>query len=158
MNKLEKWERDDLITIIISGKVLEESRKGGNRQRSQKAVGGVFTIPTSPNNEEIDILRKIEKILFPDGAKNINEKNDVDIVFDAWKYPAILITADGDSKRQACGILGNKQKLKNILDIDVMTDKEAVELVETKIKKRDERYRRIELETGQKLPSWVGKD
>ena len=46
--------------------------------------------------------------MFPNGAKDDNELNDVRIVCEAKKYEAILVTGDGGSKAQPGGILGNR--------------------------------------------------
>ena len=37
--------------------------------------------------------------------------NDIEIVFNAAKYEGILVTADGGSRRQLGGILGNRAAL-----------------------------------------------
>ncbi len=157
MNKLEKWENDEVITIYMSETAHSEARAGGNQQRSKKATAHIFSISSITTSDERNMFHKIERMLFPDGGKTENQKNDVDIVFNASKYNCILITSDGGSKRQPGGILGNRKKL-GALGIRVLTDEEAVELVESEIKKRDEIYRNIASHTGQKLPWWVGKD
>jgi hypothetical protein len=66
----------------------------------------------------------------------MNEANDVEIAFNANKYGAILVTADGGSRRQPGGILGNRVALAR-LGVQVMSDGEAVALVREKIQERD---------------------
>jgi hypothetical protein len=67
------------------------------------------------------------------------------------------VTNDGGSRRQFGGILGNRDKLQE-LGVQVLTDDEAVELVEELIRERDDRERTNSSITGQPLPEWVGKD
>ena len=95
--------------------------------------------------------------MFPQGAKNQNQKNDIEIIFNANKYGSILVTADGASKSQPGGILGHKAELK-ILGIDVMSDQEAVDYIRNLIQKRDQRAIKMNKSFGLHLPDWVGKD
>lgn len=107
----------------------------------------------SENND----LLAIERILFPSGALTTNQRNDVDIVFNAAKYRRILITADGGSKRQPGGILGNRKALA-ALGVQILTAEEAVPLVQQRIEERDE-IARLQAQTeGVPLPNWVGRD
>ena len=102
-------------------------------------------------------LRAIERVLFPDGATSQSERNDAEILFNARKYTAILVTGDGGSKRQPGGILGNREALAQ-LGISVMTDAEAVAYTKERIAERDERLRRRADRDGTVLPAWVGQD
>jgi hypothetical protein len=86
-----------------------------------------------------------------------SERNDVEVVFNAKKYGAALITADGGSRRQPGGILGNRTALSR-LGVSVVTDAEAVELVRRKIAERDARLRAQAARNGTVLPPWVGAD
>ena len=72
-------------------------------------------------------------------------------------FIAILVTNDGDSKRQTGGILGHREALAR-LGVSVMTDAEAVTYVRRKIAERDERMRLRAERDGARLPTWVGKD
>lgn len=72
------------------------------------------------------MYRKIEAALFPQGSKTENESNDVKIVYEAAHYAAILVTRDGGSRAQPGGILGNRDKLKDI--VQILSDSEAVAL------------------------------
>jgi phosphoglycolate phosphatase-like HAD superfamily hydrolase len=157
MNRLEQWKKDDVIMIHMSEVAQREAAAGNDQARRSKAYGYIFTesLPDTPG--ERDLLREIEKILFPAGVRSENERNDVDVVFNARKYGRILITNDGGSKRQPGGMLGNREKLKE-LGVVIMTDEEAVRLVEDLILKRDKRARWHSERTGEPLPDWVGKD
>lgn len=79
------------------------------------------------------------------------------MVFNARKYDAVLVTADGASKSQPGGILGNRDALKK-LGITVMTDVEAVALVDGAIQRRDDAARFAQKLTGEAPPEWVGRD
>ena len=92
------------------------------------------------------------------GNLKINEENDVLIILHAKQNHCILVTNDGGSKRQPKGMLGNNERLLNEIGVKVMSDTEAVELVEGKIIERDDRARRIAQRFCETLPEWVGKD
>jgi hypothetical protein len=157
MNRLEKWHEDDVITLAMSEVAQSEAAAGGDRNRKSKAHDYVFTGTHSRTQSEKTLLREIERVLFPSGVKSENEGNDVAIVFNAIKYGAILITNDGGSKRQPGGILGNRHKLKS-LGAKILTDEEAVQLVQDLVKKRDERMRLYCERAKIPLPDWVGND
>lgn len=157
MNCLERWREDELIEILISETAQEEARAGSDPRRERKALGYVFSQSLPTTSEEQDELRRIECALFPVGAANQNQRNDVDIVFNASKYRAILVTADGGSRSQPGGILGNRDALA-ALGIQVMTDAEAVALVEERIRDRDEMARLVAAQEGVEVPRWVGTD
>ena len=55
-------------------------------------------------------------------------------------------------------ILGNTETLKKELDIDVMRDAEAVEIVKREIKNRDEMCKQIASRYNKPIPEWVGQD
>lgn len=157
MNVLEQWHERDIIYIAMSEVAQKEAVKNGDGDRAEKAYsyGATETLARTPN--EVKQLRQIEKLLFPDGVKSQNEWNDVEVVFNAHKYFAILITDDGGSNRQPKGILGNAQKLHQ-LGIKVFRDCEAVELVKRKIIAKDQIARELASTAGAPLPDWVGKD
>jgi hypothetical protein len=157
MNQLEKWFDNGVILMQMSHVAVEEAAAGANVARTQKARSHIQTLTMSLNEEERVLLREIENILLPSGATSLNEANDVEIVFNAKKYEAILVTADGGSRRQPGGILGNRDALARV-GITVMTDAEAVALVRGKITARDERLRMRARHTGSQPPAWIGKD
>jgi hypothetical protein len=109
INKLEKWAADEVIVINMSSIAHGEAQADGNPLRTRKANEQIFTA-TSPERD--DLHRRIAEALFPKGIRNQNQENDVSIVREASKYGAILVTADGGSKSQPGGILGNRDKLK----------------------------------------------
>ncbi len=155
VNQLEKWFEDGVILINMSGTAQREARAGCNTLRSRKANQQIYTTTPSPDSSD-PRYRKIENALFLNGAKDTNQQNDVRIVFEAAKYSAILVTGDGGSKRQPGGILGNRHKLKNILQI--LSPEEAVAFVRKKIQERDEFNERVVKEFGGKLSEWTGAD
>jgi hypothetical protein len=158
MNRLESWARNDVVTLDMAEVTLNEATAGNNPHRTAKAMDSISseTLATTPNEKKM--LTTIEQILFPDDADDDNKRNDVEIIFNAAKYCRILITADGGSKTQPIGILGNAVSLKKAVGVEILTDVEAVALVERKILARDALCRRrAELE-GTPIPDWVGKD
>lgn len=157
MNGLEKWHEDDVITLAMSEVAQAEAAAGGDRNRKSKVYGYVFTGTQALTSSENNLLREIERILFPLGAQWENERNDVAIVFNAIKYRALLVTNDGGSKRQPGGILGSRNKLK-ILGAKIFTDEEAVKFVRNLIEKRDKNVRLYCERIGKPIPDWVGKD
>lgn len=156
MNRIEKWADDDVIFLEMS-QVAQEEAVSGDPQRRYKAYtyGATETLLSFPHERRL--WREIEKILFPAGDGMISEKHDVEILFSAIKYDAILITDDGDSKRQPGGILGNRDRLRR-LGVVVMRDEEVVRMVEALIKKRDDLAGKLSQEMGEVFPAWVGKD
>ena len=156
MNQLEKWANDGVVLINMSGVSFREASDGADRLRTGKAQSYVFTLTDSDIETSSKLYRDIEKILFPNGAQTPSQQNDVKIVCDAAHWKAILVTADGNSKRQPVGILGNKARLSSI--VKIMSDDEAVAFIRLKINERDEFNRRVSNETGQLLPKWTGKD
>ena len=157
INILERWFEDDVIYLEMSEVAQNEAVKNGSPIRTEKAYTYIASKTLAGTADELRILKHIKEILFPNGIKNINEKNDTEIVFNAWKYRQILITDDGDSKRQPGGILGNRDRLA-ALGIQVLRDNEAVQLVKQKIIQRDLRANKISAYKNEPLPEWVGKD
>jgi len=158
MNRLEQWAANDVIELDMAEVALTEAMAGGNTQRAAKAINSIYSETFASTSQERQMLATIERILFPEGADDQNKRNDVEIVFNATKYCSILVTADGDSKTQPRGILGNAEALKKAVGIEIMRDAEAVELVESRIRARDAHCRkRFELE-GTPIPDWVGQD
>jgi hypothetical protein len=157
MNILEYWNKNDVIFMEMSEVAQKEAADGGNPDRFEKAYTYAATQTLASPSDKAQILNQICTILFPQGIKTPKERNDVEMVFNAYKYERILITNDGESKRQAGGILGNRERLRSS-GIQVVRDYEAVELVKHKIIERDEFARRIASKTGEPLPDWIWKD
>ena len=105
VNQLEKWAANHVILINMSGTARHEALAGGSPQRSQKANQQIFTI-TSPAAPDEARFKAIEGMLFPEGAMDENQKNDVRIVVDAIHYVAILVTNDGGPGRNRVASLG----------------------------------------------------
>ena len=157
MNQLEAWHKAGVILIHMSQIANEEAEAGGDARRSKKATSYIFSMTYGDTVDEQAEMRAIERMLFPNGADSQNERNDVEVVFNAKKYGAVLVTADGGSKRQPGGILGNRDALRR-LGVSVVTDAEAVEIVRKKIAERDARLRAKAASSNSVLPSWIGSD
>ncbi len=151
MERLDNWRANRVISLDISGEACAEVAQGkGGRTRSAKASDYIHTISHCDTEDEKKRLVEIEKILYPTGAQNENQKGDVWIVFNADKYRNILITRDG-------GILKRRVELEK-KGITVMDDCEAVDLVCKRIQCRDDQVRQVASMRGEALPTWVGHD
>ena len=155
VNQLEKWCDDEVILINMSATAHGEAQADGNAMRTRKANQNIFT-ETPPVESNDPQFRKVERELFPDGARDENQLNDVRIVCEAAKYAAILVTGDGGSKKQPGGIRGNRHKLKDF--VKILSPDEAVDFVRQKIQERDDFNVRFVEEFGGKLPPWTGHD
>jgi hypothetical protein len=156
MNQIEKWAEEELILVNMSGVSFKEAQAGGNLARTKKALSQIFTLTDENINPNDPLCRKIEAALFPEGTKTDNERNDVKIIYEATHYAAILVTRDGGSRTQPGGILGNRDKLKDI--VKILSDSEAVAFIREKITERDVFNQRVNREFGVDLPEWTGKD
>ena len=141
----------------MSETARKEGLAGSDERRRRKTNKLIFTIhQDADTGDQTPIFKKVETALFAEGAKTENQKNDVRIVCEANKYCAILVTNDGGSKRQPDGILGNRDKLRDV--VEIMSPSEAVTHVRKKIIERDESNRRVGREFGGELPNWTGQD
>ncbi|HEX7049481.1 MAG TPA: hypothetical protein VF188_04660 [Longimicrobiales bacterium] len=157
MNQLEEWHRNGVIHLDMSQVAHGEALSGGDQRRASKAVTYICSMTMASTQLEIEQMRAIEAVLFPEGAADQNERNDVEIVFNSIKYGRTLVTADGDSRTQPGGILGNRAALER-LGARVMRDSEAVAHVRQEIARRDADARAVAARTGMPLPTWVGAD
>jgi hypothetical protein len=155
VNQLERWYRDGVILINMASTAHTEAKAGNSPLREAKANQQIFTA-SEPAGSRDATYKQVEAALFEGGAQNDNQRNDVAIVCEAIKYNTILVTGDGGSKAQPGGILGNREKLKDLLQI--MSPDEAVAFVREKIQERDDFNRRVVKERGGDLPEWTGKD
>ena len=117
MNQLENWASNGVILINMSGISFREASEGQDWLRTKKAQSYVFTL-TEPDIDTSSVrYQEIERILFPDGARTANQRNDVKIVYDATHWKSILVTAEGHSKRQRGGMLGHRDQLSEFVTI-----------------------------------------
>jgi len=129
MNELEQLAADGFCELLMPMVSWDEAEAGTDIKRKSKTWNYYFIGITHTEDQEY-WYKVIENIVFPDGAKNQNEKNDIWILVTAREMNYPLVTNDGDSKSQRGGILGNRQHLKEI-GVDVLRDYEAVALVKT---------------------------
>lgn len=155
VNQLERWYRDEVILINMSATAYLEAQTDGDRGRTRKANEQIYTA-TAPVDRNDPLFKRVERALFPQGTKDENQRNDVRIVSEAAKYQAILVTADGASRSQPGGILGNRDELAGL--VQIMSPDEAVAFVRNKILERDDFNRRVAEQIGGELPSWTGHD
>jgi hypothetical protein len=156
VNQLEKWHRAKVIFLEMSRTAYHEA---GHRSsdRSQKADEYTWISTNDSIGGEDECRARIERILFCNGAKNENQRNDILILFTAQRAGATLITADGASRSQPGGILGNARALAD-LGMRVLSAEAAVAEIRDLIYKRDEMARQVSARTGARLPRWVGRD
>lgn len=150
MNCLEKWHRDGVIVLQMSDIAYGEAKAGYNALRSRKASGYIYSRTFEESPRYLEMRAQISQILFPSGCQDQGDENDVSIVCNALTYSYILVTADGV-------ILKHHETLAQ-LGLRVMTDAEAVAMVEEEIRERDAEAREDAAITGEQLPPWVGKD
>jgi hypothetical protein len=152
MNQIEKWDENGIISLFFSNIAMNELNKSLEdfgkelknfpkniqvkiRKRSERISGKLFRI-VYPDDEQHPDFKIIENILFPNGYqidKEVNERNDVCIVFCACKYRDILLTNEGDSNRQPKGMLGNASALQT--KVKIMRASDAVNMVQSEIDK-----------------------
>ena len=157
INRMEKWKEDGVILMELSVTAHRECATTPKSRRAQKANEYIYAYPADWQRD-MPLLGRIERIIFPNGgAKDINQRRDVLIVYTASHYNAILVTADGKSKKQPRGILGSQADLQAI-GVRVMSDAETVQRIEAHIADRDKTMRLLCQRYGQPLPDWVGKD
>jgi hypothetical protein len=157
VNQLELWHRHKVIFLEMSLTAYDEACFG-NQRRSEKADDYTW-MSTNESWDGIEEFRRlIESIVFPHGAKNKNEKDDVSILLDSKMSYATLVTYDGRSRRQRGGMLGNADRLLSEVGIRVITAEQAVSEIRECIRVRDEAARNLAKATGRRIPSWVGRD
>lgn len=123
LNALERARAQGRVTLIYSDAAYGEAAFN-NAARSDK-VAKYSCIAIDPLWGRNDELRAaIELILFPNGARSQNERNDVLAVYQAERLRWPLVTTDGASKRQPGGILGRAAELAR-LGIEVLSPEVA---------------------------------
>jgi len=157
VNRLEEWGRDGVIYLTICERAQQEAAHGHDACRRAKAMGQPTWLTLANTPEELAFMQRIEKAVFPNGATEPSQRNDVEILFCARKYHAILVTNDGGSKSQPQGILGSRAALAE-LGIKVMTAEEAVARVIYLLLHRDRNAIDCWKVIGEPLPDWVGQD
>ena len=124
INKLEELYAEGKISLTMPETAYSEA-VFGSLLRQQKSEVYLFEGVVDQEQRFEYKYAQIENIVFPNGAKKQNQKNDVKILV----YSAItgipFITLDGASKSQPGGMLGNKAALKK-LGIRVLSPKEAL--------------------------------
>ena len=155
VNQIEKWFENEVILINISGTARGEALAGNYVPRTRKSNKQIFTA-TQPMEPSDPLYSKVETALFPEGVRDDNQRNHVRIVCDAAKYAAILVTGDGGSKTQPGGILGNRDKLRDV--VKILSLDEAVAFVREKITERDEFNVQVAKDFGGELPPWTGAE
>lgn len=156
MNKLEQLKANGVVSLVMSDTAYAEAGRDGDA-RLQKTRDYTWIKYKDADDVDVDLRRRIEEVLFPEGAQNQNQRNDVDILFKAERLQHVLITSDGGSKRQPGGMLGNAAELAK-LGVVVLSTEAAVSQITQLISERDAEVRRLAARQGLSLPEWVGAD
>ena len=160
VNRLERWRDDGVILLAMAGAAYEEARSGSGRNaeaRRRKAASHIYTINDYGEVSADETYLAVEALLWG-YALNDNQANDVEIIRDAILYRAMLVTSDGGSRRQPGGILGNRDKLRERFNLQVLQPEEAVKLIRARIAERDSFIAQVVAMTGTALPKWFGMD
>ncbi len=124
MNELEQLAAQGKCSLLMPYSAWKEAETGNNELRKSK-TWEYFYIQPIKNESQKYWYDVIETIVFPNGARTENEKNDLWILVTAREMNYPIITNDGNSKKQPGGMLGNVQELKKI-GVIVIRDSEAV--------------------------------
>lgn len=81
MNILERWHESGVISIEMAEVAQDEAVQSGDPNRTEKAYTYIATQTLADSSEERNLLNPIKVILFPQGIKTQNERNDIEIVF-----------------------------------------------------------------------------
>lgn len=160
VNQLERWRDDGVIGLAMAGIAHAEAQAGAGVNamvRKTKAASHIFTIHEDGTPKEDGTYARVEEILWSKAADD-NQANDVEVVCEAIKWHAILITNDGDSKEQPKGILGNRDRLREQFAVVIYRPEEAVEFIRSKIAERDCLNAQISTLTDTVVPGWTGQD
>jgi hypothetical protein len=127
LNELETLRARGQVTLIYADVTYLEAAHASSA-RTAKASGYSYTKVDPVWGENEATKQAIEAVLFPEGATNQNQRNDVLAVYHAERLHWPLITMDGASRSQPGGILGRTAQLAAI-GIEVITPEQALERV-----------------------------
>ena len=152
INQLERWFKKYRRVIILEmPSTAYNEASFGDKRRRQKAEDYTWISTNDSLGGEEEFCRLIENIVFPNGAKNQSDKNDISNLLDAKRSGTTLITNDNRHiLRNAHGLLAH--------GIRAVIPAQAVEEIRQLILLRDKFARDVAELTGCKLPNWVGKD
>lgn len=151
INTLELWHKRKVIFLEMSCTAYDEAIYGDKR-RSDKADNYTAMFPNATWVGNKEFRNIIESIIFPNGAKKQNDRNDIDILLIAKLSYAILITNDHKH------ILQNSDSLLSRVGIRVISAEQAVTEINKCIRFRDRAAMKIAKMNGLHIPKWVGKD
>jgi len=151
INKLEIWHNRKIIFLEMSCLAFDEAIYG-NKCRSDKADNYTEIFPNVTWVGYNEFRNIIGNILFPNGAKKRNDKNDIDVLLIAKLSHATLITNDHKH------ILHNADSLLSRVGIRVISAEQAVTEIKKCIRYRDRAAMKIAKINGLNIPKWVGRD
>lgn len=127
LNELERMADANLIDLLYTETTWDEAQFG-SMQRCLKVSNFSFVglSDDSENRRLQQPWRKaIEQIVFPTGAKNDNERRDVEALLTVKISGGVFVTSDGASRTQPGGILGHSVQLAR-LGVEVLNFTEAL--------------------------------
>ena len=157
VRQLWKWGRypdGDIGTRVIDLFMSETAQEEAGRNdalRAKKASEHFFIHVVDSFGGEAEWKKRIEDIMFPKGARESNDENDVRIVYDARQDNAVLVTNDRKH------ILAKRQELEGV-GVRVSSPLEAVREIESLIEERDRQAIEWAKNNRRRRPGWVGKD
>ena len=156
MTTLRKWADAGDIKLDYTEEIWAELENSQNPkiQAASRELGARFA-NSLDEKEEAEERSKIAQIVFPNGLQFDSDRVDVDTIRIAQLWNAIVITNDGDSKRQPGGILGAKRRLHQEIGVEVMRDFEAEKLVIQLIRERDRMEIGLAAKEGREPAAWV---
>ncbi len=154
VNQLEEWHKRNVIFLEMPRPAYDEAGSGiGLLSEKRREKSDEYTFVSSTGSLGAEGWRKlIEQIVFPGGAKQQNERNDVSILLVAKMAGATLVTRDRTH------IIKKADILLSVAGISVLTAKQAVSEVRKRLRCRDAIANNVARITGCELPAWVGKD
>ena len=154
VNQLEEWHKREVIFLEMSRTAYDEAGSGkGPLSESRREKADDYTFVSATGSLGADDWRKlIEQIVFPGGAKQQDEGNDVSILLDAKMAGPTLVTSDRTH------IIKKADTLLSVVGIRALTAKQAVNEVKKCLRRRDAIANKVARATGCEPPEWVGKD
>jgi len=128
LNELERMADAGLIDLLYTETTWDEAQFGSMQRRCKVSDFSFVGLSNDAENRRLQRpwREAIEQIVFPTGAKNDNERRDVETLLTVKTSGGVFVTNDGASRTQPGGILGHKVQLAR-LGIEVLNFTEALE-------------------------------
>jgi hypothetical protein len=111
LNVIEEYAAQSKVCLQFTRPAYDEACYG-SKTRSQKTDESTWVNIPRDTARYLAWFEKIERVVFPTGAFNQNQRNDIDHLVIAQQTKLPFVTTDGASKTQPGGILGAREKLR----------------------------------------------